>query len=206
MSKAKKIFCVVMVFFMTILNGCRAEAGAGGSVAKVAGKVAVGVTVGIFRAIGRAGARVVANVAQSVIKGVAKGVVKTAVVVKNEVEGKIVDEVSAAIVPDKKSVEHAVDNVAENASRAMAFMKEKISDKKSVEHAVDNVAENASRAMAFMKEKISDKILDKETSDKKSDDKLVRVDKKTIGSVIEKNFSKDKDYLNFPPLKMSDKL
>ena len=104
--------------------------------------------------------------------------VKTAVVVKNEVEGKIVDEVSAAIVPDKKSVEHAV----------------------------DSVAENAGRAMVFVKEKISDKILDKETSDKKSDDKLVRVDKKTIGSVIEKNFSKDKDCLNFPPLKMSDKL
>ena len=182
MRKVKKIFCVVMVFFMTVLNGCRAEAGAGSGVAKVAGKIAVGVTAGVFRAIGKAGASVVKGIA----KGVARGVVRAALVVKNEVENKIADEVSAAIVPDPKSVDIIIDDVTKNAGRAVVAVKE------------NNLVEDVGRAAAFMKEKISDKVFDK--PDKKSDDKLIRVNDSAA-----KN-SADESRLNLPRLKVMEKL
>ena len=186
MRKVKKIFCVVMVFFMTVLNGCRAEAGAGSGVAKVAGKIAVGVTAGVFRAIGKAGAHVVTSVAKGIAKGVARGVIRAAMVVKNEVEDKIADEVSAAIVPDPKSVDKIIDDVTKNAGRAVGAVKE------------NNLVEDVGRAAAFMKEKISDKVFDK--PDKKSDDKLIRVNDSAA-----KN-SADESRLNLSRLKVMEKL
>lgn len=220
MRRVKKIFCVTMVFFMTILNGCRAEAAVvlrvAGAVGRGTGRVVVGAASKIFRVAGKTGSyavqKVVKNLAidattdkildtvipdrkksEDIIKYVVENAGRTAALMKEK-------------IPDKKTVGNFVEDVAENAGNAAAFMKEKIPDKKAVGNFVEDVTENAGRAAAFMKEKISDKVFDTKTPDKKSDDKLVRIDKAASGAANEKIFSDDESRLNKLTLKVKEML
>ncbi|MBR3499751.1 MAG: hypothetical protein IKO05_12325 [Selenomonadaceae bacterium] len=192
MRRVKKIFCVTMVFFMTILNGCRAEAAVvlrvAGAVGRVTGRVVVGAASKIFRVAGKTGSYAVQKVA------------------KNLAIDAATDKILDTVIPDRKKSEDIIKYVVENAGRTAALMKEKIPDKKTVGNFVEDVAENAGNAAAFMKEKISDKVFDTKTPDQKSDDKLVRIDKAASGAANEKIFSDDESRLNKLTLKVKEML
>ena len=192
MRRVKKIFCVTMVFFMTILNGCRAEAAVvirvAGAVGRGTGRVVVGAASKIFRVAGKTGSYAVQKV------------------VKNLAIDAATDKILDTVIPDRKKSEDVIKYVIENAGKTAVMMKEKIPDKKTVGNFVEDVAENAGRAAAFMKEKISDKVFDTKTPDKKSDDKLVRIDKAASGAVNEKIFSDDESRLNKLTLKVKEML
>ena len=192
MRRVKKIFCVTMVFFMTILNGCRAEAAVvirvAGAVGRGTGRVVVGAASKIFRVAGKTGSYAVQKV------------------VKNLAIDAATDKILDTVIPDRKKSEDVIKYVIENAGKTAVMMKEKIPDKKTVGNFVEDVAENAGRAAAFMKEKISDKVFDTKTPDKKSDDKLVRIDKAASGAANEKIFSDDESRLNKLTLKVKEML
>ena len=171
MRRVKKIFCVTMVFFMTILNGCRAEAAVvlrvAGAVGRVTGRVVVGAASKIFRVAGKTGSYAVQKVAKNLAIDAATDKILDTVIPDRKKSEDIIKYVvenagrTAALmkekIPDKKTVGNFVEDVAENAGNAAAFMKEKIPDKKAVGNFVEDVTENAGNAAAFMKEKISDK-------------------------------------------------
>ena len=220
MRRVKKIFCVTMVFFMTILNGCRAEAAVvlrvAGAVGRVTGRVVVGAASKIFRVAGKTGSYAVQKVAKNLAIDAATDKILDTVIPDRKKSEDIIKYVvenagrTAALmkekIPDKKTVGNFVEDVAENAGNAAAFMKEKIPDKKAVGNFVEDVTENAGNAAAFMKEKISDKVFDTKTPDQKSDDKLVRIDKAASGAANEKIFSDDESRLNKLTLKVKEML
>ena len=181
MRKVKKIFCVAIVFLLTVLNFCKVEAAV---VVRVAGVVARGTS------------RIFVGAASAVFRSIGKNLVIDAAT----------DKILDVVLPDKKISENTIKNIIKNASKATTLVKEKIPNKKSVENVIEDVTENANKAVAFVKGKISDKMSDEKNYEKKSDDKLIRVDKATVGSAIEKKFSEDKYRLNLPSPKVMEKL